>query len=56
MNLSELSIDQLKALSFDQIQAVEQAKSNLSVLYAEIAKRSDLQTKEVNDDKQDRGE
>lgn len=52
MNLTELTIDQLKVIAFDQIQLLEQSKNNLSLIYAELSKRDESQIKdEVANDK-----
>lgn len=52
MNLTELTVDQLKVIAFDQIQLLEQSKNNLSLIYAELSKRSESQIKdEVPNDK-----
>ena len=52
MNLTELTIDQLKVIAFDQIKLLEQSKNNLSLIYAELSKRNESQIKdEVANDK-----
>jgi len=39
MDLTTLSLDQLKSLGFDQIQILNQTQQNLNIIYAEIEKR-----------------
>jgi len=39
MNLEELTIEQLKALAYDQIVLLNQTQANISILQAEIDKR-----------------
>ena len=46
MNLTELTIDQLKVIAFDQIQLLEQSKNNLSLIYTELSKRNESQVKD----------
>ena len=39
MDLTTMTIEQLKALGFDQMQILNQTQQNLNVIYAEIEKR-----------------
>lgn len=40
MNIEDMTIEQLKALAFDEIVKKEQAQNNLNILQIEIQKRS----------------
>ena len=39
MNLEEMTLEQLKALAYDQIVLLNQTQANISILQAEIEKR-----------------
>ena len=43
MNLEEMTIEQLKALAYDQIVAFNQAQANINLIQTEIAKREKVQ-------------
>jgi len=40
MNISEMSMDQLKAMAYDNFVTMEQCQANIRALNAEIVKRS----------------
>ena len=46
MDITTMTIDQLKSLGFDQIQLLNQTQQNLNVIYAEIEKRKNQLEKE----------
>lgn len=48
MNIKELSIEQLKALWFDEYKIFTQSQNNLTVLAQEIDARSKVETKNEN--------
>lgn len=39
MDLNKMSLDEIKSLAYDQILLLDQTKSNLNILNAEIEKR-----------------
>ena len=39
IDISQLTVDQLKALAYDQVLILEQTRNNITILQAEIAKR-----------------
>ena len=39
IDISQLTVDQLKALAYDQVLILEQTRNNIAILQAEIAKR-----------------
>ena len=39
VDIAQLTIDQLKALAYDQVVLLEQTRQNIALLQAEIAKR-----------------
>ena len=41
MNLEEMTLDQLKALAYDQIVVLNQAQANINLIQAEINKRNE---------------
>jgi hypothetical protein len=44
MNITELSVEQLKALAYDQIVLSNQAQRNIAAIEAELAKRQQVDT------------
>jgi len=47
MKLEEMTLEQLKALCYDQILVMNQAQANINILQAEITKREKEESKEV---------
>jgi len=43
MDISKLTIEQLKALAYDQIMLIQQSQNNLNLIQAEIEKRRRLE-------------
>ena len=39
VDISQLTVDQLKSLAYDQVILLEQTRNNITILQAEIAKR-----------------
>ena len=39
IDISQLTVEQLKALAYDQVLILEQTRNNITILQAEIAKR-----------------
>jgi len=50
MDIIKMSIEQLKALCYDQIVLFNQAQNNINIIQAEIAKRQKEETKEISDE------
>jgi hypothetical protein len=48
MDISKMTVEELKALAYDQIVLLNQTQTNLNILQAEIAKRA--KEKEVKKD------
>jgi phosphoribosyl-ATP pyrophosphohydrolase len=43
MNISELTVEQLKAMAYDQLVLLNQAQQNLNVIQQELQKREDAE-------------
>lgn len=46
MDITTLSVEQLKALAYDQVKLLNQTQQNLNMIEQELAKRTELKAKE----------